>query len=566
MFHDLPLITVLCFVAPPPIVGTDPSDIVQVEYLGAFSSDLFDASGGEIAAFSEKRKRLYVTNAAQGIAMVDVSNPRAPNREALVRQFGVNSVAVHDDVVAICWAPKFERANGEVRFFDLDLKPTGSVKVGFQPDMIVFTPDGKTLLAACEAEPSDDGVEDHSGSISIIDLTGGIASASVRDATFDAFAGRCQELRDAGVHLPMLGRSLMQQLEPEYIAISTDGTRAYVSLQEANAIAVVDVRNAVVTAILPLGLKDFSASGVGLDASDKDVRATITPWPVHAMYQPDSIAFFSHNGRSYLATANEGDPHDHPFFSEVQRVSKLKNSKDSTAPALDPTRFPLVVESGDGYAQKDLLNAKAIGRLEVSEARGDLDGDGDFDQLVCFGGRSVSVWKVIEDVSGCATSLELEWDSGSAIERTVRDRMPKAFNADNRSNPSRDARSDVRGPEPEGLTIANIDARRILFVGLERTGGVMSWDISDPAKPIFAGYLNRRDPGVDLDIDEDGDKMPDHLEAIGDLGVEGVMVIPAQSSPTTRPILVLCNEVSGTVSLFDLRVGQAAPRDGVIAP
>lgn len=556
MFQPLALTAVISLVAPPPIVGTDPSDIVQVECLGAFSSDLFDASGGEIAVFSEKSKRLYITNAAQGIAKVDLSTPSATNRDAFVRQFGVNSVAVHGDVVAACWAPKFEGAQGEVRFFDLDLKPTGSIKVGFQPDMIVFTPDGKTLLAACEAEPSDDGVEDRAGSISIIDLSGGVASAKVREANFDAFEARAQELRNAGVHLPMPGRSLMQQLEPEYIAMSTDGARAYVTLQEANAIAVVDVRNATVTAILPLGLKDFSVSGVGLDASDKDTRATITPWPVHAMYQPDSLAFFTHNGSSYLATANEGEPRDHPFYSEVQRVSKLKNSKDSTAPALDTARFPLAVESGDGYAQKDLLNAKAIGRLEVSEARGDLDGDGDFDQLVCFGGRSVSIWKIIEDSAGCATSLELVWDSGSAIERTVRDRMPKAFNADNRANPSRDARSDVRGPEPEGLTIANIDGRRILFVGLERTGGVMSWEISDPAQPIFAGYFNRRDPAVDLDIDEDGDKMPDQLEAIGDLGVEGVLVIPAQSSPTKRPILVLCNEVSGTVSLFDLRLAR----------
>lgn len=551
------LLAALFTFAPPLIAGTDPADIAQIRFLGAYSSGLFNASGGEIAAWSPQSKHLYVTNATQGLAMLEIANPANPSQLDLVRQFGINSVAVHGDLVAMCWMPKSKGAPGEVRFFDLALKQIATIKVGYGPDMIAFTPDGKTLLVANEAEPSDDGAEDPAGSISVIDLSHGPAKATIQEATFDSFEARAAELRASGVHAPMPKRTLAQQLEPEYIVVGKDGKTAYVTLQEANAVAILDIATAKITAILPLGVKDFGATGVGLDASDKDNRIAISQWPVRGMYQPDSIAYFQENDREYLVTANEGEPFDYPFYTEVQRVSKLKNTKDPSKPALDPARFPLAVDGGDGFAQKDLLKPDGIGRLEVSDACGDTDQDGDYDELVCFGARSASIWRIVPATNSTPMRLELAWDSGSEMERTVRDRMPTVFNADNRKNPSRDERSDVRGPEPEGVAVATISGRRMIFVGLERTGGVMMWDASTPSKPIFAGYFNRRDPAVDLDVDAKGDKIPDTLADVGDLGPEGLLIIPADSSPTKRPIIVVCNEVSGTVSLFDIAIAPA---------
>ena len=492
--------------------------------------------------------------------MFDISDQANPLWISMTRQFGITSVATYGNLVAMCWIPKSKEVQGEVRFFDLAMKQIGAIKVGFGPDMLTFTPDGKTLLVANEAEPSDDGAEDPAGSISVIDLSQGAEKATLRNASFDAFESRATELRAAGVHAPMPGRSFIQQLEPEYIAASEDGTRAFITLQEANALAVLDIAEAKIIAILPFGLKDFSAAGVGLDASDKENRTIISPWPIRGMYQPDTVAYFKCDGQDYLVTANEGESFEYPFYNETQRVSKLKNSKDKTKPALEPTRFPLSAEGEEGHSQSDLLKSDAIGRLEVSEACGDTDQDGDYDDLVCFGARSASIWRIVPATGDTQTRLELTWDSGSEIERTLRDRMPLAFNADNRENSSQDDRSDARGPEPEGVTVAMISDHRIIFVGLERAGGVMMWDATNPTKPIFAGYFNRRDTSIDLAVDVDGDKVPDKLADVGDLGPEGLLVIPASSSPTKRPILVVCNEVSGTLSLFDITVAEVADK------
>jgi len=548
----------ICFASSPPIIhGSNQSDIAQARFVGSYSSGLFNASGGEIAAWSPQSKMLYVTNAAQGLAMLDMTDPTKPARLMMLRQFGVNSVAVHGDLVAMCWMPKSRNARGEVRFFNLALEPIAKVRVGHGPDMIAFTPDGTTLLVANEAEPSDDGSEDPAGTVSLIDLTNGPTHATVREATFDSFEAQANELRAAGVHAPMPERTLAQQLEPEYISVTLDGTTAYVSLQECNAVAVLDIATAKITAIIPLGLKNFGAHGVGLDASDKDNRISINEWPISGMYQPDSIAYFRSGDEQYIVTANEGEPRDYPFWSELRRVAKLKNSKDPTKPALDEKHFPLHCEGGDGVTQADLLKAEATGRLEVSESCGDIDHDGDYDQLICFGARSASIWRIVAAKDGAPTQLELTWDSGSEIERTVRDRMPDAFNSDSKTSPSQDSRSDARGPEPEGLAIATIAGRRMIFLGLERTGGVMMWDASDPKKPIFAGYFNRRDPRVDLKLDADDDKIPDRLEDAGDLAPEGLCVIPAESSPTGTTLLAVCNETSGTVSLFEIVVAPS---------
>jgi len=550
----------VCSFFSPPLAATAPSDIAQVKFLGAYSSGLFNESACEISAWSPDSKRLYVTNSAQGLSMLDISDQANPLRISMTRQFGITSVATYGNLVAMCWIPKSKGVQGEVRFFDLAMKQIGAIKVGFGPDMLTFTPDGKTLLVANEAEPSDDGAEDPAGSISVIDLSQGAEKATLRNASFDAFELRATELRAAGIHAPMPGRSFVQQLEPEYIAVSEDGTRAFITLQEANALAVLDIAAAKITAILPFGLKDFGAAGVGLDASDKDNRATISFWPVRGMYQPDTVAYFKCDGQEYLVTANEGESFEYPFYNETQRVSKLKNSKDKTKPALDPTRVPLSAEGEEGHSQSDLLKSDAIGRLEVSEACGDTDQDGDYDDLVCFGARSASIWRIVPATVDAQTRLELTWDSGSEMERTLRDRMPLAFNADNRKNSSQDDRSDARGPEPEGVAMAMISNHRIIFVGLERAGGVMMWDATNPTKPIFAGYFNRRDTSIDLTVDVDDDKVPDKLADVGDLGPEGLLVIPASSSPTKRPILVVCNEVSGTLSMFDITVAEVADK------
>jgi hypothetical protein len=551
--------------AGPPLAGARPSDPIRLRVADTCRTGPPNASACEIAAWSPASARLLVTSASAGLVPVAVAGDARLTPSATVALGSLSSVAVHGDIVAVCRGASDSSSTGEVLLLDRDLKQVATVSVGHGPDMLTFTPDGRMLLVANEAEPTEDGSVDHPGTVSIIDLSKGASEPSVRHVTFESFETQASALAQRGLHAPMPGRTMCQQLEPEYIAVSPDGRWAFVSMQEASAIAIVDVANARCIAIEPLGLKDFGAAGVGLDPSDKDGGPAIARWPIHGLYQPDTLACFMHGDELFVASANEGEPRDHAFWSEVCRISELRHRDGDATPALDPTAFP--AEAPEGADPVDAMRNRArivasngAGRLQVSRAAGDTDGDGDHDRLIAFGGRSASLWRVRRDDAGTPQGLELAWDSGSSIERTVLDRMPAAFNADHDRGNSADARSDVRGPEPEGLAVADIAGRRILFVGLERCGGVIAWDISDPQAPTLATYANRRDPSVDAAASAaasvDAAKRPADSGSAsrdpGDLGPEGILVIPASASPSRTPLLVLCNEVSGTLTVLEI--------------
>lgn len=513
----------------PPTSGAAIGDTVLLHWRGTFESGKSASSSTEIAVWSPLARRLYVCGGPSGIVRLDCSDVRTPKVDRHFKADGVTSVSAHDGLIAACHSGPTPGSIGEVLLFDLELKLLGRVPVGHGPDMLCFTPDGSHLLVANEGEPTADG-SNPPGSISVIDVSKGAANARCTNVTFDAPQFGIDALRKRGVLLPHPTRSAAEQLEPEYIAIEPDGSRAWVTLQENNAIAAIDLRAARVLDIFPLGTQSFAAAGGGLDPSDKDGAARIQPWPVEGLLQPDSVGCFAAGGTLYLWTANEGES----LADHSVRVRDLANRVDRAKPALDPSAFSDDATAGLRNA-RTVSSSDGLGRLEVCPLLGDDDGDGDYDRLVCFGGRSVALWKV--GGSASAPTIERVWDSSSTMEREVLARTPSAFNADSEESPSMDKRSAKRGPEPEGLTIVEHGGRRLLCVGLERPGGVMVWDTSDPQAPVFAGYCNRRDPNVGG-------------AQAGDLAPEGLCVIPAASSPTGEPLLVLCNEFSGTVSLF----------------
>lgn len=259
-----------------------------------------------------------------------------------------------------------------------------------------------------------------------------------------------------------------------------------------------------------LGLVDVP----GLDASDRDSRVNIRAWPVFGMYEPDAIAAFKHAGRTFLVTANEGDARDWPGLSEEVRVG---------AAALDPQVFPNAAE---------LRNNANLGRLNVTRTLGNIDADAELEGLFTLGGRSFSIW---------SSDGQLVYDSGGDFERIVAASNPAFFNASN-DDRAFDSRSDNKGPEPEGLALGEVDGRRYAFIGLERIGGVLVYDISNPQQPLFIEYVNHRDFAVTDPL----------APAAGDLGPEGLIFIDAKQSPTGCPLLVVANEVSGTVTFYQV--------------
>jgi hypothetical protein len=405
-----------------------------------------------------------------------------------------------------------------------------SVPAGVLPDMLTFTPDKRYILAANEGEPNDDYDIDPEGSITVIDTS----DFSARQAVFNAFDAGVKD----GVRVFGPGASVSQDLEPEYIAVSSDSKTAYVALQENNAIAVVDIESAKVLDVLPLGTKDHSVEGNGFDASNRDDAIDIKTQPTKGLFQPDAISIVEKDGRTFILTANEGDARDYDGFSEEARVKDL---------TLDPTAFPNAAE---------LQQNENLGRLNTTTTLGDTDGDGDFDEIYSYGARSFSVFEVTNDGSG--PQLTQVFDSGDQLEQITAQLLPNDFNSTNDENDSFDARSDDKGPEPEGITIGTIGDRTFAFIGLERIGGVMVYDITDPTNPVFQSYGNTRDFGLTEILLADGSIDP----AVGDLGPEGLLFIPAEDSPNGLDLLVVANEVSGSTRIFSV---QAIPSPTALA-
>lgn len=495
---------------------------LDMTLLGTYRSGVFAQGGAEISAYDPKSRRLFVVNgAAASLTVLDLANPAAPAAIAtLPFSSPVNSVDVHGGIVAVAVEGLPKTAPGRVALFpaNFPLGAAPAVKeftVGTQPDMITYSPNGKYLLVVNEGEPAPDYSADPEGSLSIIDLRidGRLTQSDVRTvsfADFNAGGSRAHEV-PAGIRAFGPGATLAQDLEPEYVSVGSNGRTAYLTLQEHNAMAIIDLQDGRVEKLVHLGYKDHSLQENALDASDRDSRIHIAPWPVKGMYQPDAIAAFTDNDRTFLITANEGDARDWPAFSEERRIGAL---------TLDPAVFP----------NASVLKANAnLGRLKVTSTLGDADGDGRHEALYSFGGRSFSVW----DAQG-----SLLFDSGDQLERMTAALHPSRFNAGN-DNQNFDDRSDDKGPEPEGVLVGKVNGRNYAFVGLERIGGVAAYDLSIPQYPAFAGYANNRDfTGTPA------------AGTAGDLGPEGLHFIKKADSPTGVALLVVANEVSGTVSVF----------------
>jgi DNA-binding beta-propeller fold protein YncE len=512
---------------PAPVPEPTPKTLT-LQKIGSYDGAALGAA--EITAYDAGTKRLFVVNGANGtVDVLNLANPASPAKVGSLDVSGigasVNSVAVHEGLVALAIQAAVKTDPGFVAFYRTsDLGFLHQVQVGSLPDMLTFTPDGTRLLVANEGEPNSYGQADSvdpEGSVSIITVNR-TGTSTVATADFKSFIGQESQLRAQGIRIFGPGANAAQDLEPEYIAISPDGMTAYVTLQENNALAVVNIATAQVTGLKSFGLKDYSLAGFGLDASDEDggtntnsgtAAIKIGVQPVQGMYQPDAIASYAVGGVTYLVTANEGDARDYTGFSEEVRVRAYY------AAGLDPGTFADAA---------NLVFDSNLGRLKVtSTPNGGSTGkntDGLGTGIFAFGGRSFSIWK---------TDGTRVFDSGEDFEQRTKALDNVLFNASNDNN-NLDARSTAKGPEPEGVVLDTFGSKTYAFIGLERVGGVMVYDVSAPAAPVYVTYLNLRSGET------------------GDRGPEGLTLIKGDRSPNGKPLLVVGNEISGTTSILQI--------------
>ncbi len=558
---------------------------VTLKPVGRYQSPTaaFDAGAAEIVAYDASTRRIFVVNAQDGtVDVLDGSNPANPVKIAQIdvkalpgydpASLGAaNSVAARDGLVAVAIEAAPITDPGVVAFYDAaSLALQTTVPAGSLPDAVTFSNTGHFVIAVNEGEPRTP--IDPEGSVTIVDVRrqGGVRRYESCNADFRAFNSQRAALVAAGVYIDPGAASVAQDLEPEYA--TAEGNNAYVTLQENNAIAVVQLNQCRVSRIMPIGVKDLGLPQNSLDTSDREVNSSngsisLRSWQnLHSLYQPDSIAsYVAGDGGTYLVIANEGDVRD--------TANSGRDSTDSVRVkdlVLDPTAFPPVPPSvsPDPNPQSD----KNIGRLNVIRSLGcavPLDSEnfcpGAYNALYAYGGRSFSILTndghMVYDSANDFESIIASMTTSGALAK-------QAFNATNSnnspgtvagsSNNTFDSRSDDKGPEPEGVAVGRVGARTYAFIGLERIGGVMIYDVTDPRAAYFVDYVNGKeirdfDAGVCTTVSSSGScssGVP-NPEA-GDLGPEGIAFVSAKDSPNGVPLLIVGNEISGSSRIYEV--------------
>ena len=563
--------------------GNDANAALSLKFLGRTAPlGGFDESAAEIVTYHPASVRAFVVNAeVGGVDVVDLQDPTAPSRVSSLDVAAdveaaaglpdgamgkVNSVDINGDTMVAAIAADNEVENGYVAFYAVDGTFLSAVEVGALPDKVAFSPDGNYVVSANEGQPSGDYSVDPEGSLSVIDVSSGFTGLVAKTADFRAFNAGGDKSFTGAVRVSPKSASVAQDMEPEYVTFSADSTKVYATLQENNAIAIADLASASIETVQGLGYKDYGLPGNEFDASNKDDGVNIKNWHVYGTYMPDGFDSYTVNGTVYLVTANEGDGREY--------------LTDATDAADCDAQGGFLYDGGDCFHYLDEIRIKdlgsdqfsadlkaklgadfqdqdKLGRLKVITDLGLVDPSACatvattgqpisfpdeepvagcvYENLYSFGARSFTIWDT--------TTGRPVYDSGSDIEVITAQQLGDSFNASNDDNAG-DDRSDDKGPEPEAVEIAQFEGNTYAFIALERVGGVMVYNINNPQNAQFVQYINSRD--FDGDAEE--------LSTAGqtDLGPEDMVFVTAEDSPTGEALLLVSNEVSGTLAVFSV--------------
>jgi len=544
--------------------GTDASIGIAMDIVGrAF---LGNQTAAEIVQYHAETSTIYASNGetntiaiidASGVSSATMADPinttsLTPTTIALpadingVALGSLTSIAISGDLMAVAVPAAVKTDNGFVLFYNgLDSSAPAfldSVEVGALPDMVTFTPDGGKVLVANEGEPSDDYTVDPEGSVSVINiLASGEPEETGTTVGFSALNGSEADLMAQGMMFPnpagrtingtAITSSVAKDLEPEYITATNDV--AYISLQENNGLAILDLEELTID-VVGLGTKTWA--GLNIDIQEDGSVSFGQYTGLYGVYQPDTIANFTWKDATFIVTANEGDAREY-FFDAADEAACTAaggvdfDEDDGCLAYTDEVK----VEDLTAAANSELAMLQATGEaddLRVTSAMGDADGNGEYDAAYAYGARSFTIW----DQNGLVV-----YDSGDDFERITASVHGAQFNNGDDENEG-DSRSENKGPEPEALTVGQIGDRTYAFIGTERMGGIFVYDVTNPYDVQFAEYVINRDLTEGLTADD----------VIGDLAPESLVFVSAEDSPSGVPLLVVGNEVSGTVTVWQI--------------
>ncbi|PTP30895.1 alkaline phosphatase [Vibrio splendidus] len=543
------------------------AEVTGISLVGRSIADApFDTSAAEIVSYDSCTDKLYVVNAqAQKVDVLSMNSASEPASEGSIdlqsaaAASGIdigaaNSVSTHQGLVAVAIENADKQQNGIIALYRSDtLELITTYTAGALPDMVSFSKDGRYIASANEGEPNADYSIDPEGSVTLVDLTYGPLQATVTQIDFNAFnqgQPRHAELTDK-VRISAPNATVAQDLEPEYLTFADNG-KLYVALQENNALAAIDVTSAQVDAILGLGGKPWDKAKLDASNKDKNIGNLQSYAMLEGLYMPDSITSYSVDGNTYIVTANEGDGREYGIKTtqemcdekgfewdgdDYKGTENYTTEKDFCIAYVDEVRGKKLDVDANHPLAGALKDNNQLARLKVIKPQGTLVAD---QKVQAFGSRSFSIW----DESG-----ELVFDSGDDFARIVLEQDPANFNSTNDNNQSGDDRSDDKGVEPEAIEVAEINGKHYAFVGLERQGGIMVYDVTQPKNASFISYLNNRDftQPVCTKVDEDGDCDNDTYNSkAGDLGPESIKYFTRSGNH----FIAVGNEVSGSTSVY----------------
>lgn len=528
--------------------------IGSIDLIARYQSGIFGKSAAEISDYHAASQRAFVVNAEdKSITVLDLS--QLPNQKitgkngftlnnlkshatkldigtelkpegaAAFSVGAINSLSIVGDLLAIAVENKNAQQDGAILFYQIHqdgtVKKLHAVSAGAMPDMVKISPNGQYVLAANEGEPNQDYSHDPAGSITFIKINNNIPETTSQQLTFDNIHIPDDVIIKESIKKTAANPSadLGKDLEPEYIAISQDSKTAWVSLQENNAFAVIDLSaaNPKISKVVGLGFKDHNLAQNKIDILDDGKGKLENIAGLYGIYMPDSIVAVNIAGQDYIVSANEGDGRDYQNYSNESKVKKIQDK-----------------------LADNLAHMKNYPDLKIQTELG-KNSAGLYEKLYAFGGRSFSIW----DKNG-----KQVYDSGARIAEQVLKAVPDFLNSQKLLS---DDRSPKKGTEPEAIEVAKIGSQVFAFVGLERQGGFMVFDISNVHDVQFIKYIHNRNYDKTL-VTNKGKYTQEGMQKVGDLAPESIKYIAPQDNHLQKPLLIVANEVSGSTSVYQINL------------
>lgn len=521
------------------------------------------ATGG---AFDATSRLLYVIGTqADSLNIIDLSDPVNPR---VVRKLNFNEFTDgFPDSVALCvsgnrqyLAVSFEKlgttSKAFIRIFKPLSSPVDSLDIlfsrinldGYDPTAMAWSMDCGQLVVVQQGRVHriNGQFDDPDPTVDII--TPGIGESYTR--TNVPISGA--ELQAAGVRLVLqdacgAGIDTAQHrtdLEPRDIFIDSRNV-AYITFPKNNAFAKLQLGAALDLQFFSAGVKEWRHSNLDVN-SDQNIK--LENYPIHTFYQPMSLTAFSHNGETYLATADMGEIYS---LSGVDDGCQFEDSLTGTE-WVTTQFFGTEMSAADRDTLRTALNDKSkLGQMRFTKLHTAADGyDGQsqgFNRLTGFGGRGVSVLK--------ASNWHRVYESGNLLE-AVFAQAPEStravFNAE-LSSPSTapssylDRTSPLTGPTPRAIVSGEINGTLVLVAANGLVGGVYAFTVDrSTAEPIvfFHQFLRRGNAGLPWET-----SYRNQNDDVGEPETKDIVWIDVPGSQTEARIAVLGNR-AGVVSFY----------------